>query len=218
MKKRKMGLARMRSKWLVFALSDKIQNKESLQIIIEGHMAHYKTFSKKIDIIELQLELDLINLVPIQLKNFDSQHPKHFIDRYIIAPIRKKCRQEHTGYDSVALLLDRDTLDCRDVAGSFLPTLQSLYFKQIYEPEHYIYCFGGEQDIMTCQDTNRGRICPVTDGRGCCDCPYNTQTTCKHTCYWHLIGRLLNAYPKPLYPKWESDNEIREKLPKIYIY
>jgi hypothetical protein len=187
-------------------------------------IAEYKKFSVKAVPAEPNvlpwLWIDINDILEAYETNKNYNTPlndERFISVHILQTISAGLRDNDCS--EVALLIDRDLFMAKNADSLFVNLVRHRYFKSNIDPAQFAYCYGGVPMRRRGGETEDDVICP-TWRRSCgINCADIQLKTCKHTCYWQLIGMMLGAYP--LYQEGAErqwDTGIAKALPKIYTY
>ena len=131
------------------------------------------------------------------------------------APIQRRLRKLYTA--PVALLLNRELFTERKLGSFFTAIMDDPFFHPRRYPEHFICCFGGVPDYRIKCDL-KGVPCHTFAGCVKCTHPTNKPIDCCHTCYWHLIGLLLEGRSSSRQGKRQINSSVKAIIPPVYIY
>jgi hypothetical protein len=91
-----------------------------------------------------------------------------------------------------ALITDRDLFVEYGLIDWFEPLAKSNYFDHRNYPERFFCCFGDTPSQGMCCTETSDQLCAKYTSAGCAACQSGIGLlTCKHTCYWHLVGLML---------------------------
>ena len=131
------------------------------------------------------------------------------------APIQKKLRKLYSA--PVALFFNRELFMARELGKAFAAIMNDPFFHPMRYPEHFICCFGGVPDYrIRCDE--KGVPCHTFVGCAKCNHPTNNPIDCCHTCYWHLIGLLLEGRSSSRQGTKQINNSVKTIIPPVYIY
>jgi hypothetical protein len=204
-------------KWLIAAFYDEETDMEQIEQNVLDDVARYRGCSKKECPDKPELTFIWRSIDKLRLEGIFRNYDNYFVEHKVTPWIQKEFRNETKKYIGLTLLLDREMLNRNGKEDLFTPVIRCKFFTYRSKIFHFACCFGGTPNGMR-DNTETVVICPYST-HGCSVCPDDeTLHTCNHTCYWQLIGLLLGAFPKPRQETPYPDEDIREALPKTFIF
>ena len=147
-----------------------------------------------------------------------SGHDKNLDDKVelgIRAPIQRRLRKLYSV--PVALLLNRRIFEERRLDKFLSAVMRDPFFDSRRNPERFICCFGGVPDYrINCKE--KGVPCHTFAGCTSCNHPSNTPSDCHHTCYWHLIGLMLEGRLSSRLGNRQINLSVKAMIPHVVIY
>jgi len=212
-------------KWLVAGFYDKTPPINAITQELTKDINLYKKHTSKLNpqkpynpqvSCELRNWINVNALIPSdhQPKIWTNGEANRFVDNNVVARLRREFNRADQDYAHMAVLLDIELFNSKNAADIAEIIVNHPYFRPDRDTIPYVCCFWGTMAINRAIPSANGRDCKQVR---CSSCPQIK--TCKHTCYWRLIGTMLGAYPEP-YPSKNRpvDTGVLNSLPPTYIY
>lgn len=203
--------------WLIAALCDETTNKNRVELELNSDLSLTMKRYEEIELKQFPYSVDLvfewIDISKIETGvNFGSDA---LVEISIASHIRKR-RGELDSLRALAFLLDRNLLINNNMKDMFTCIVKYRFFDPVREPTHFMCCFGDTPESGMRCSLSSNNICKTYGW--CAKCKSDDiLAKCKHTCYWHLIGLMLGAYPVPR-PNPHTNKTINAILPEKYTY
>lgn len=233
-------------KWLIGAIYDDQTPKDSIEYYLKADTENIWNSLKSENNISLPAPELVFEWMDIErLKPWFSGYKKGLDEKGevgVTSRLTQKYR-ELTPNPAIALLMDRDLMIRHKLSEMFTVLVKDEYFnldKDVerlrepskdsweYKPNRDVYrrficCFGGispKKGGMRRKDSTMDR-CTSFSGSGCAGC--GEALSCRHTCYWYLVGLMLGAYhiPRPNPHSPDVIKQIHRHLPYVgtpFIY
>lgn len=116
----------------------------------------------------------------------------------------------------LALLLDRSLLIRNHLDDAIQPIISHPFFNPVREPARFVCCYGDTpSNGMRCTEVSE-TVCPFA---GCTACNRkDASASCRHTCYWQLIGMLLEGRSVHRQGSQRVNESVKRLIPPVYIY
>jgi len=115
---------------------------------------------------------------------------------------------------SVALLLDNDLMVRYNLEDTVPSIVKHGFFKPSREPLHFVFCYGNLPNGDMRHRDESPKVCMLS---GCVLCKKNP-VTCRHTCYWQMIGAFLGGLHANRQEGQKLNESVRKLIPPPYIY
>ncbi|MCL2577226.1 MAG: hypothetical protein FWE27_04150 [Defluviitaleaceae bacterium] len=201
--------------WLIAALCDEKTNINEIELTLRDDitriMNEYATLEDKPFPYTIDLVFEWIPISEIEPginSGFDE-----FFELSIASHIIK--RIGNLTLRALAMLLDRNLLKENNLEHLFTRIVKHRFFNPTRQPTHFMCCFGDTPSNDMRYREPSPSVCHTYGW--CAKCSDNTLVNCRHTCYWHLLGLMLGAYPVPR-PNQNPSKTIVDILPSKFVY